>query len=507
MDFIMRRAIRKIINILDGTPANYGNPCSRGQSTVELALITPLIIILLVGLVEIGWFANNYLILLEVSRVGARRGTVLTGDNSPLVWDDRTNFNAEYHLDLDPKCSGDGSVCGKLDEKGFYTTAEFAEIAQLRKDVRNCSGLAQGAVDYVGFYNLVLCQMWQSLDPLKLGPDREDGAKRNEDIVISVFSVQWIHNNSAGDLDLNAVAGNQQTYPSGYIPVVVGRYPATANECNWGRVTSGPNEGDAVIISDTIERDPFDYIFNDGNAPTQLPINWLDTGSPFASAGNLATAQGQATTNGMHTHYPVEVAFEVLVPGLAPAWGWLYDANGDEPPDGSNNFGLSRGYFGAEWQRGFNYSGYRRIESEPISVNTWDEKGNSLGEQEVEIFCYGSEFTVYDIEELMSASGFDLTDAELQEMRNTVGANFGSDGFGGDIDTRQFLVSQGIILVEIFWEHDLLLDFPAFSPVFNALGGDVTTISVWSAFPAPTAIPKIKYQRSWEEFCTADICQ
>src|SRR5690242_13535329 len=81
----MQSVPKKILQILDGTPAVYGH-YSRGQSLVELALVTPLLIILLMGLAEIGWFANNYLILLETTRVGARYGAVQTGDTSPLLW-------------------------------------------------------------------------------------------------------------------------------------------------------------------------------------------------------------------------------------------------------------------------------------------------------------------------------------------------------------------------------------------------------------------------------------
>ena len=44
---------KKIFRILDGTPAVYGQ-YSRGQSLVELALVTPLLIVLLMGLAEIG---------------------------------------------------------------------------------------------------------------------------------------------------------------------------------------------------------------------------------------------------------------------------------------------------------------------------------------------------------------------------------------------------------------------------------------------------------------------
>lgn len=78
----MRMLLLKIVRLLDGTPAVYGKRQS-GQSVVELALITPILIILLAGLIEIGWFANNYLTLLDVTRAGARRGAVLQDQKSP----------------------------------------------------------------------------------------------------------------------------------------------------------------------------------------------------------------------------------------------------------------------------------------------------------------------------------------------------------------------------------------------------------------------------------------
>jgi len=47
---------------------------SRGQSLVELALVLPLLILLLGGLVETVFYVRNYLALLEASREGARIG-------------------------------------------------------------------------------------------------------------------------------------------------------------------------------------------------------------------------------------------------------------------------------------------------------------------------------------------------------------------------------------------------------------------------------------------------
>src|SRR5215468_6917447 len=83
----MRRLLRKILQILDGSPAEYGRQRERGQSLIELAFVTPILIIMIAGIVEIGWYANNYIGLLEAAKVGARRGPFLNGDNAPQ------NFN------------------------------------------------------------------------------------------------------------------------------------------------------------------------------------------------------------------------------------------------------------------------------------------------------------------------------------------------------------------------------------------------------------------------------
>lgn len=66
-------------------------------------------------------------------------------------------------------------------------------------------------------------------------------------------------------------------------------------------------------------------------------------------------------------------------------------------------------------------------------------------------------------------------------------------------NVRRFYPNQGLVLVEIFWEHDLLLDLPGFSPVFNIIGGDSTVINVWSAFPVASMSPRINFDPSWEE--------
>jgi Flp pilus assembly protein TadG len=58
----------------------------RGQSLVELALVLPLLVVLLVGLVEVVFYARTYLAILEASREGARIGArgAANFDNSEI---------------------------------------------------------------------------------------------------------------------------------------------------------------------------------------------------------------------------------------------------------------------------------------------------------------------------------------------------------------------------------------------------------------------------------------
>jgi Flp pilus assembly protein TadG len=49
----------------------------QGQTAVEFALIAPLLIVLLLGVVQFGIAFNNYLTITDAARVGARKAIVL----------------------------------------------------------------------------------------------------------------------------------------------------------------------------------------------------------------------------------------------------------------------------------------------------------------------------------------------------------------------------------------------------------------------------------------------
>ena len=54
----------------------FGTPCESGQSAVELALTLPLLLLLICGMIELGWLASNRLVLDNITREGVRAGIV-----------------------------------------------------------------------------------------------------------------------------------------------------------------------------------------------------------------------------------------------------------------------------------------------------------------------------------------------------------------------------------------------------------------------------------------------
>jgi len=513
---VMRTFFQKTLTILDGTPAVTPRSRTRGQSVAELAMITPLLIILIAGIVEIGWFANNYLILLEVTRVGARRGATLTGSNAPPVWNDYASLHYIYDDNLYQDGSSNSVPLDPFVDNSFprdaggppgpdetqwpssnpasvdsYTLAQDQQVERWRQEARDCRSIGNPTA-LVGFYNLVLCQMLNSLDPLVINAPDPDVTllppeeERTDDVIISVFSVKMINNTVENcpadnvhcdnlDLTPNGTDLGNYTPPvpefePGWNPVVVGRWPALANECNTYLADDGTGTLVPAVLNDhqeRIERDPFDYI-SDGTLTTR----GLPAYPPDAPAG-------------LPTFYPIE-------------WWSGLDTDpqvvGYDAPEQM------------EAQRGFNFTGYHKVEGPSVSgqFTSWDDV--NLGNQtEREWLCYGSEFDIYEVQDLLRTDGFILSDAEIDQMRISLGdPTFGDDGSGSNIDVRQFLHDQGVVLVEIHYQHTLLLDLPMFSPVFNALGGNTTIISVWSAFPVPAAEPDLLLNMVTTDFYDPD---
>ena len=91
-------------------------------------------------------------------------------------------------------------------------------------------------------------------------------------------------------------------------------------------------------------------------------------------------------------------------------------------------------------------------------------------------FCVGSEWTMQRLESLMN----------LPNYQDTV--------WNDPTKPQQdFYPSQGVVLVEMYWEHEMLLKIPILSPVFTAVGNKdgKMVINVWAAFPLAASEPHI----------------
>ncbi len=450
--------------MLDGTPANYQPKQGRGQSVVEMALILPILLVLLAGIAEIGWFTNNYLILLSSSREGAREGTKAIGQADPYSWEDGA-FDVGVDLDGDDI----SEVLNTLE--AVYRIPDNAEDCTLTthhscnarmvfgidydlNDNDTIDPVEQGALSslcrpelsafYVGFYTQVACTAYNSLSPLnrsvypdinatnddavraRLSLDSTNSVPRN-DVIVSVFSLNRVPSEDTtvvddicdGDSDCEDAISNlyrpfennpdsdfqaRAENASGAQVMVTGRFPANANEC----------------ADDT--RDPFDIDANDQYDPYEL------------DAARLTILNSNANTR-------------------------LFDSGASSATDNNH--------------RGFSLTG------------RWLQ--NAGGED-----CYGSEWNIDRIEALVNLRGVDSDgDGDLEILE-------------ADID--RVPDRQGIVLVEIFWRHDLLLDLPLYGNIFRMFGSgnptlddDSTYLNVWAAFPISTVNLDLEFDNDCDD--------
>jgi hypothetical protein len=78
----------------------------RGQSLVETALIAPVLLLVLVGLVEIGMLGNNYLTVLDAGREGAR----FAASGDPAFRDLNTDCGTTLDYYIQIACLVDQSI-------------------------------------------------------------------------------------------------------------------------------------------------------------------------------------------------------------------------------------------------------------------------------------------------------------------------------------------------------------------------------------------------------------
>jgi hypothetical protein len=134
---------------------------SRGQSLVEVAILLPVLLIMLSGMIEFGFALNQYLNILDAAREGARFGS----DGDPTQRSSCTDGEDDDNDRTPDDCPS----------PGIGITDSYAD------DTLNCepSPSGEGTLDY---YMQIACEVMRTADPVVLDPARDD-------IVISIYKV------------------------------------------------------------------------------------------------------------------------------------------------------------------------------------------------------------------------------------------------------------------------------------------------------------------------------
>jgi hypothetical protein len=241
----MRKTLRQLINVLDGQPN-----AAKGQSLVESAITFPILILMVLGLAEMGFAMNYYLTMLDLVREAGRRGANL----SPIFWndDDTRNYN---RLDCDTYTPPDGT-------SHLYNLGD--NINQNRRVPR---GPNAARYNYVvgpegpfGFFDGIACQIILSMPPMEFedmrpwsadgtippgNPDRSREFTKN-DIVISAFSYTMLDFNKPFRGSVASGVRGPAVPSDGLYMRITGRYPRDNRYC---RTADGGGD----------DRDPFDY--------------------------------------------------------------------------------------------------------------------------------------------------------------------------------------------------------------------------------------------------------
>lgn len=243
----MRQRLRRLIDILDGKPRG-----GKGQSLVEMTLTTPILILMVLSLTEIGFLANYYLTMMDLVREAGRRGSNL----NPVIWEDGDSRNYE-RLDCD---TAEGSF--NLRQNDSY------DRPSPRGPQASRYGYQDGKEGQPGFFDGVVCQIVTTMAPMRIeltepptNPDEPTLYKKNEIVVSAVAFVTMNYSNSyLGNLKPPGGARGTGWSTLGY-PLqgpdyrwvtVTGRYPRANRMCF--KADTGAPGGQAGDI-----RDPFDF--------------------------------------------------------------------------------------------------------------------------------------------------------------------------------------------------------------------------------------------------------
>ncbi|MGI6621922.1 MAG: pilus assembly protein [Clostridiaceae bacterium] len=109
-----------------GTVIKCKKPRSKGQSLVETAIILPVILLLVLGIIDFGLIFNNYILITNASREGARLAA-LGGSDSEII---QTVQDMSGTLDL-TKMSIDISPSSSMRKRGSQVKVKITYNAKL----------------------------------------------------------------------------------------------------------------------------------------------------------------------------------------------------------------------------------------------------------------------------------------------------------------------------------------------------------------------------------------
>ena len=255
----MRDRIRGILKVLDGQPSRV-----RGQGLVELALTTPLLILLILGVTEIGFLANNMLTLMDTVREASRRAVTLDPRSwtaGAARWGER--MDCDWHSDTFALSIGNPPAANRdsaTEWRGVNRLPGYTKTGTVVIDPNTGATQALADKESYEFFDAVACYAISILSPLQFNDDETWG---QDDLVVSVVSYATMNYSATGPYGgPNPIPGYGPAITAGrttmiasdpskaYEVTVTGRWPLENRFC-----TSTPAGTD--VFDDY--RDPFDY--------------------------------------------------------------------------------------------------------------------------------------------------------------------------------------------------------------------------------------------------------
>jgi hypothetical protein len=216
--------------VLDGKPSG-----TRGQSMVELALTAPMLILMIIAMAEVGFAANNFLILGDVVRSAGRQAVNMEVTN--WQYGQARNFQRMDCNDLTNEGPGNNPVLYPL--YGNNITVSDQRSVERGGFLPGYSDLGEASK---GFFDELACAITNGMSPLVFddgitGATTVTNPTPKDDIVISVVNYRRMSLGNTYDLgggglgpELQPPNSDISTYGNAWVRVT-GRWPLENRFC------------------------------------------------------------------------------------------------------------------------------------------------------------------------------------------------------------------------------------------------------------------------------------